>query len=130
MSTPVRGPLLFCMFINTLHLTPHIHTYQVPHIGHLYSSVLADTLTRYYALKGADAFLCTGTDEHGLKVNVGLGGEGKKGMTVTRGSCLFRDKKRVYWLIMYVYIRRSNKQRQRTMCPLSNCATRFPKASR
>lgn len=46
----------------------HTHTHQVPHIGHLYSSVLADTLTRYYALKGADAFLCTGTDEHGLKV--------------------------------------------------------------
>ena len=40
----------------------------VPHIGHLYSSVIADTLKRYYALKGVDAYLCTGTDEHGLKV--------------------------------------------------------------
>lgn len=43
-------------------------SYAVPHIGHLYSSVIADTLKRYYALKGFDAYLCTGTDEHGLKI--------------------------------------------------------------
>ncbi|KAI7878345.1 hypothetical protein K492DRAFT_238624 [Lichtheimia hyalospora FSU 10163] len=48
--------------------TPIYYVNAVPHIGHLYSSVLADTLTRYYALKGADAYLCTGTDEHGLKI--------------------------------------------------------------
>ncbi|KAI9302214.1 tRNA synthetases class I (M)-domain-containing protein [Cunninghamella echinulata] len=40
----------------------------VPHIGHLYSSVIADTLKRYYALKGFEASLTTGTDEHGLKI--------------------------------------------------------------
>lgn len=41
----------------------------VPHIGHLYSSVIADTLRRFYAMKGYDATLTTGTDEHGLKVS-------------------------------------------------------------
>lgn len=40
----------------------------VPHIGHLYSTVLADTLRRYYILHGKEAILSTGTDEHGLKV--------------------------------------------------------------
>ncbi|KAL0084661.1 tRNA synthetases class I (M)-domain-containing protein [Phycomyces blakesleeanus] len=48
--------------------TPIYYVNAVPHIGHLYSSVLADTITRYYALKGAQTNLCTGTDEHGLKI--------------------------------------------------------------
>ncbi|KAI7867873.1 tRNA synthetases class I (M)-domain-containing protein [Spinellus fusiger] len=48
--------------------TPIYYVNAVPHIGHLYSSVLADTLKRYYQLKGAETFLCTGTDEHGLKI--------------------------------------------------------------
>ncbi|KAL1935512.1 hypothetical protein VTP01DRAFT_4652 [Rhizomucor pusillus] len=48
--------------------TPIYYVNAVPHIGHLYSSVIADTLKRYYALKGFDAYLCTGTDEHGLKI--------------------------------------------------------------
>ncbi|KAI9315907.1 tRNA synthetases class I (M)-domain-containing protein [Dichotomocladium elegans] len=48
--------------------SPIYYVNAVPHIGHLYSSVLADTLKRYYALKGAETYLCTGTDEHGLKI--------------------------------------------------------------
>ncbi|CAO3651666.1 unnamed protein product [Cunninghamella blakesleeana] len=48
--------------------TPIYYVNAVPHIGHLYSSVIADTLKRYYALKGFEATLTTGTDEHGLKI--------------------------------------------------------------
>jgi hypothetical protein len=39
-----------------------------PHVGHLYTMVLADVLKRWQQLKGKDAILATGTDEHGLKV--------------------------------------------------------------
>ena len=39
-----------------------------PHIGHLYSLVLADILKRWAVLQGKRAILCTGTDEHGMKV--------------------------------------------------------------
>lgn len=39
-----------------------------PHIGHLYSSVLADIIKRWQLLGGRRAILCTGTDEHGMKV--------------------------------------------------------------
>lgn len=42
--------------------------YSVPHIGHLYSTVLADTIRRNYILHGKDVLMSTGTDEHGLKV--------------------------------------------------------------
>ncbi|KAJ3055330.1 methionyl-tRNA synthetase [Rhizophlyctis rosea] len=40
----------------------------VPHIGHLYSAVLADVLRRWYEFKGHKAILSTGTDEHGQKI--------------------------------------------------------------
>ncbi|ORX45088.1 hypothetical protein DM01DRAFT_1386678 [Hesseltinella vesiculosa] len=48
--------------------TPIYYVNAVPHVGHLYSSVLADTLRRYYLLKGHTTALTTGTDEHGLKI--------------------------------------------------------------
>jgi len=39
-----------------------------PHIGHLYSIVVADTMTRWQRFMGHEAFFMTGTDEHGLKI--------------------------------------------------------------
>jgi methionyl-tRNA synthetase len=45
-------------------------TPTAPHIGHLYTSVIADVITRYMSLLNAKrvTFLNTGTDEHGLKI--------------------------------------------------------------
>ncbi|KAI9138115.1 tRNA synthetases class I (M)-domain-containing protein [Paraphysoderma sedebokerense] len=48
--------------------TPIFYVNSVPHIGHLYSAVLADVLARWYRFKGHDVVFTTGTDEHGLKV--------------------------------------------------------------
>ena len=39
-----------------------------PHVGHLYSMVIADALKRWQLIQGRNALLCTGTDEHGMKV--------------------------------------------------------------
>jgi len=41
----------------------------VPHIGHLYSNVLADAVRRWYDVLGVPVLFSTGTDEHGLKVS-------------------------------------------------------------
>ncbi|RIA86015.1 tRNA synthetases class I (M)-domain-containing protein [Glomus cerebriforme] len=49
--------------------TPIFYVNAIPHIGHLYSAVIADSLKRYYELKGHKVIFSTGTDEHGLKVN-------------------------------------------------------------
>lgn len=38
------------------------------HIGHTYTTVAADTLTRYKKQRGYDAYMLTGTDEHGQKI--------------------------------------------------------------
>ncbi|ORX93566.1 methionyl-tRNA synthetase [Basidiobolus meristosporus CBS 931.73] len=48
--------------------TPIYYVNAVPHLGHLYTSVLADTIKRYQEVKGNKVVLCTGTDEHGLKI--------------------------------------------------------------
>ena len=38
------------------------------HIGHCYTTIIADALARYKRLKGYDVFFQTGTDEHGQKI--------------------------------------------------------------
>lgn len=48
--------------------TPIYYVNAAPHIGHAYTSLAADALRRWHALAGADTFLLTGTDEHGLKI--------------------------------------------------------------
>jgi methionyl-tRNA synthetase len=48
--------------------TPIYYVNDVPHIGHAYTTVAADVLTRWRRLCGDEVFLLTGTDEHGLKI--------------------------------------------------------------
>ena len=48
--------------------TPIYYVNDVPHIGHTYTTVAADVITRYWRQKGYDARLLTGTDEHGAKI--------------------------------------------------------------
>jgi len=48
--------------------TPIYYVNDVPHIGHAYTTVIADALARWHRLLGDDTWFLTGTDEHGLKV--------------------------------------------------------------
>ncbi len=48
--------------------TPIYYVNDVPHIGHAYTTIAADTLARYHRLQGDAVFFLTGTDEHGQKV--------------------------------------------------------------
>ncbi len=47
--------------------TPIYYVNDVPHLGHVYTTVAADVLARYHRLNGRKAFFLTGTDEHGQK---------------------------------------------------------------
>ena len=38
------------------------------HIGHCYTTIIADAIARYRRLSGDDVFFLTGTDEHGQKI--------------------------------------------------------------
>ena len=48
--------------------TPIYYVTDAPHIGHLYSTVAVDIMSRYQRLKGRDVWFLTGTDEHGQKI--------------------------------------------------------------
>ncbi|MDD3806446.1 MAG: methionine--tRNA ligase [Candidatus Marinimicrobia bacterium] len=48
--------------------TPLYYVNDLPHIGHTYSTILADILARYYRMQGYETHFLTGTDEHGQKV--------------------------------------------------------------
>ena len=48
--------------------TPIYYPSGNPHMGHAYSSIVADILARFKKLEGNDVFFLTGTDEHGLKI--------------------------------------------------------------
>ncbi|HET7342859.1 MAG TPA: methionine--tRNA ligase, partial [Methylomirabilota bacterium] len=45
--------------------TPIYYVNARPHLGHAYTTIVADAMARYHRLAGDDTFLLTGTDEHG-----------------------------------------------------------------
>lgn len=48
--------------------TPIYYVNDTPHIGHAYTTIIADVLTRYHRLFGEETLFLTGVDEHGQKV--------------------------------------------------------------
>ena len=48
--------------------TPIFYVNDAPHIGHAYTEVATDVVTRWHAQRGENAFMLTGTDEHGEKI--------------------------------------------------------------
>ncbi len=48
--------------------TPIYYVNAKPHLGHAYTTITADAMTRFAALMGNDAMFITGTDEHGDKI--------------------------------------------------------------
>ncbi|MGC8981822.1 MAG: methionine--tRNA ligase [Minisyncoccia bacterium] len=48
--------------------TPIYYVNDKPHIGHLYTTILADLFSRYKRLKGEEVFFQSGTDENGLNI--------------------------------------------------------------
>jgi methionyl-tRNA synthetase len=48
--------------------TPIYYTNGLPHIGHTYTTVVADVVRRYKRMRGYDVVMTTGTDEHGVNV--------------------------------------------------------------
>lgn len=48
--------------------TPIYYVNMKPHIGHAYTTVIADVVARSRRLRGYEVFFLTGTDEHGAKI--------------------------------------------------------------
>lgn len=48
--------------------TPIYYVNASPHIGHAYTTIVADVMVRYHRISGYRTFFLTGTDEHGDKI--------------------------------------------------------------
>ena len=56
--------------------TPIYYVNDMPHIGHIYTTVMADSFARYQRLKGNKVYFLTGTDEHGQKIEKAAAAQG------------------------------------------------------
>jgi methionyl-tRNA synthetase len=48
--------------------TPIYYVNDIPHIGHSYTTIIGDALSRFHRIIGDETFYLTGTDEHGQKI--------------------------------------------------------------
>lgn len=48
--------------------TPIYYANSLPHLGHLYTTIVADVVARHKRQRGFDAYFLTGTDEHGINI--------------------------------------------------------------
>jgi methionyl-tRNA synthetase len=56
--------------------TPIYYVNDLPHIGHIYSTIVGDVLTRYHRLIGDETRFLTGTDEHGQNIERAAAAQG------------------------------------------------------
>ncbi|MCW2956993.1 MAG: metG [Thermoleophilia bacterium] len=72
--------------------TPIYYVNSTPHLGHAYTTIVADVITRFQRLMGVDAFFLTGTDEHGTKIAEAAASAGEEPQAFTdRISQRFRE---------------------------------------
>jgi methionyl-tRNA synthetase len=60
----IEGPMSKVYYVTT----PIYYVNDVPHVGHAYTTIAADVLTRARRLQGHEVFFLTGTDEHGQNI--------------------------------------------------------------
>ena len=54
---------------NTFYITtPIYYANSLPHLGHLYTTIVADAVARHKRQRGFDTYFLTGTDEHGINI--------------------------------------------------------------
>ncbi|MBV6495470.1 MAG: Methionine--tRNA ligase [Pyrinomonadaceae bacterium] len=57
--------------------TPIYYANSLPHLGHLYTTIVADAIRRYKRQRGFETFFLTGTDEHGVNIQRAAEKEGR-----------------------------------------------------
>jgi methionyl-tRNA synthetase len=86
--------------------TPIYYVNDRPHIGHLYTTVVTDVLTRYRRLTGDTVRFLTGTDEHGQNIEKVARGEGVAPIAVAdRNAPRFRELFRSFGIANDDFIR-------------------------
>lgn len=96
--------------------TPIYYVNDVPHIGHMYTTLACDVLARFKRLDGINVKFLTGTDEHGQKVEKAARAAGLDPHTFTdQVSQNFRDLTRIMNFSVDDFIR-TTEPRHRRAC--------------
>ncbi|MCS7279255.1 MAG: methionine--tRNA ligase [Thermodesulfobacteriaceae bacterium] len=96
--------------------TPIYYVNAYPHLGHAYTTIVVDVLTRFFKLKGWEVFFLTGTDEHGDKIQKTAKEKNKEPKELVDEISLAFKKTWEYFKISYNYfIRTTSASHQRVV---------------
>jgi methionyl-tRNA synthetase len=79
--------------------TPIYYVNDIPHIGHAYTTVMADVIKRYKKLRGFQVLFLTGTDEHGQKIERSAS---KQGLTPKQLADSMVERFKQLWQILNI----------------------------
>jgi len=96
--------------------TPIYYVNDKPHVGHAYTTIAADVITRWHRLNGRPAYFLTGTDEHGQKVYEAAS---KRGITAQQHVDELSEPFRALWTALDIqnddFIRTTEKRHTRVV---------------
>jgi len=96
--------------------TPIYYVNARPHLGHVYTTVIADVLARFHKLLGEEVFFLTGTDEHGDKIMETARGLGTTPRALAdENSQRFRDLWPLIQVVNDRFIRTTEPEHVRTV---------------
>jgi methionyl-tRNA synthetase len=99
--------------------TPIYYVNDVPHLGHAYTTIVADALARFHRMRGDDTRFLTGTDEHGQKVQEAAT---KRGLTpqqlVDEVAPRFDETWQTLGIAGYRFIRTTGESHKRVVADL------------
>ena len=96
--------------------TPIYYVNAAPHLGHAYTTIVADVLKRFWIISGSETFFLTGTDEHGDKIVAAAEAMGETPREyVDRISQLFRSLWPKLNISYDYFIRTTDQQHQETV---------------
>ena len=101
--------------------TPLYYVNATPHLGHTYTTIVADTIKRFRRMQGHQVSLTTGTDEHGQKVEYSAKQAGWSTQEFTdRVAAAFREQWDELQIDYDSFIRTSDKRHYKTVQWLFN----------
>jgi len=94
--------------------TPIYYVNDLPHIGHIYTTVVGDTLTRFHRLVGDPTRFLTGTDEHGQKIEKAAAEQGVAPIALAdRVVARYRELWKLYGIANDDFIRTTEARHRR-----------------
>ena len=101
--------------------TPIYYPSAKPHMGHAYSSIIADFFARFKRIDGYEVHFLTGTDEHGLKIQRSAEKNGIDPLSFCNQiSQTFRDLSKILNLTNTDFIRTTEERHKKTVQYLWN----------